>query len=229
MIVFLLYLPLWLLALLLWVLLRKRAYSSCPYFFVYVAFGVAASVARFIAKGYPAPYYATYWITEAGYCLLGILAMYEVCHVTLGELPRAWWARLIFPVILLTSIGLSLARTNTAPMHFARRLTSSIVVGEIAVRLVQVFIFAGLATIAPLIGLRWRRYPFGVAMGFGLYATFMLLTTTRYADLGPKFNFVWGVSSVAAYSVAVLIWIWFFAVPATSTDPESRTLGPLLR
>src|SRR5216684_1859374 len=225
--VFLLYLPLWLLALLLWILLRKRAYTACPYFFVYVAFGVAASVARFVARNHAAPYYATYWVTEAGYCLLGILAMYEVCRLALGKLPRAWWAGLIFPVILLASIGMSLARTNADAMHFARRLTSYIVLGEIAVRFVQVFIFAGLATIAALIGLRWRRYPFGVALGFGLYATFMLLTTTRFADLGTKFNFVWGLSSVAAYSVAVCIWIWFFAVPAADAEPESRTLGPL--
>jgi hypothetical protein len=63
------------------------------------------------------------------------------------------------------------------------------------------------------VGLRWRQYPFGIATGFGLYATVMLLTTTKFSDFGTRFKFLWGVTSLVAYSVAVLIWIWFFSVP----------------
>ena len=87
MILFLWYLPLLLLALLLWVMLRRRAYKVSPCFFAYAAFGVAADLARFVAHNHPHPYFATYWITEAGYCLLGILAMYEVLRSALGNLP----------------------------------------------------------------------------------------------------------------------------------------------
>lgn len=228
MILFLSYLPLWLQALLLWVLLRRRAYQVSPCFFAYAAFGVVASAARFVAHNHSHPYFATYWLTEAGYCLLGILAMYEVLRSTLGNLPRAWWAHLIFPFLLLASVALSLARTHASPPQVTG-LRFWIVTGEIAVRLVQVLVFAGLATLAPLIGLRWRQYPFGVAVGFGVYATVMLLTTAKFSDLGERFRFSWGVTSVATYSVAVLIWIWFFWAPAKVGDPESRTLGPALR
>src|SRR5229473_1386519 len=106
MILFLWYFPLYLLTLLLWVLLRRRAYKVSPWFFAYAAFGVAASVARFVTHSYPRPYYATYWITEAIFCVLGVLAMCEVSRSSLGDLPRAWWVRLIFPFILLSSVGL---------------------------------------------------------------------------------------------------------------------------
>jgi hypothetical protein len=228
MILFLSYLPLWLLALLLWVLLRRRAYEVSPCFFVYAAFGVAAGVARFVAHNHPHPYFATYWLTEAGYCLLGILAMYEVLRSALGNLPRTLWAHSIFPLILLASVALSLARTHAAPPQVAG-LRFWIITGEIAVRFVQVFIFAGLASLVPLIGLRWRQYPFGVALGFGLYATVMLLTTTRFADLGTAFKLLWDVTNLGTYSVAVLIWIWFFWTPSKVTDPESRAPGPTLR
>jgi hypothetical protein len=227
MIQFLWYLPLWLLALLVWVMLRRGAYKVSPYFFAYVAFGVAADVGRFLTLNHPHPYFATYWITEAGYCLLGILAMYEVLRSALRALPPVWWVHFIFPSILLASIGLSLTRTHASPSPIGG-LLFWIVTGEMAVRFVQVFIFAGLATLVPLIGFRWRQYPFGVAMGFGLYATVMLLTTAKFADSGAQFKHVWGVISVAAYSVAVLIWIWSFWVPARVADPESATLGPAL-
>jgi hypothetical protein len=228
MITLLLYLPFWLLPLLLWILLRRHAYRVCPCYFAYVAFGVAADTARFITLNHPHPYYATYWLTEAGYCLLGILAMYEVLRAVFMNLPRAWWHHLALPVILLVSAEMSVARTQAATARFGSGLDFYIVTGEVAVRFAQVFVFAVVATLVAIFGLRWRQYFFGVAAGFGFYATVMLLTTTEFADKGKQFKLYWGISSVAAYSVATLIWIWFFAMPPKGTDPESQTLGPLL-
>ena len=94
------YIPLGLLALLFWVLLRRHAYRCARGFLSSSAFAVAAGVARFAVHNHPRPYHATYWITEAGYDLLGILVMYEVLRTVLGNLTRSWWARLIFPVVL---------------------------------------------------------------------------------------------------------------------------------
>jgi hypothetical protein len=224
--VFLTYIPLGLLALLLWTLFRKRAYKTVPCFFAYAAFAVAAGAARYVVHNYPRPYYSTYWITEAGYDFLGILVMYEVLRMVLGNLTRAWWSRLIFPAVLIAGIGLSLARAHAAPTQFGRRLAFYIIVGEIAVRFVQVFVFAGLVTLVPLLGLRWRQYPFGVATGFGLYATVALLTTTKFSDFGTRFTFLWGVTSLVAYSAAVLIWIWFFSVPQKAETPNPELSAP---
>src|ERR1700733_1941381 len=220
------YIPLGLLALLLWVLIRRRAYRAYPYFFLYASFGVAAGIARFVVHNHPRPYYATYYITEAGYDVLGILVMYEVLRAVLGNLTRSWWARLIFPIVLLTAIGASVARANAVPVQFDRRLAFCIVTGEVAVRFVQVFIFAGLVSLVPLLGLRWRQYPFGIAAGFGLYSTIALLVTTKFSDFGTRFTFLWGWTLLVAYSVAVLIWIWFFSVPQKTDTPSSRLSAP---
>jgi hypothetical protein len=91
---------------------------------------------------------------------------------------------------------------------------------------VQVFIFAGLVTLVPLIGLRWRQYPFGVATGFGLYATVDLLITTKLSDFGTRFTFLWNVASVVAYSLAVSIWIWFFSAPQKAETPSPELPAP---
>jgi hypothetical protein len=82
------FIPLGLLALLFCLLLQRRAYKVCPWFFTYVAFAVAADLGRFVALSHPHPYRTTYWITEAGYDLLGILVMYEVLRAVLGGLTR---------------------------------------------------------------------------------------------------------------------------------------------
>jgi hypothetical protein len=220
------YIPSCLLVVLLALLVRRRIYTTLPCFFAYAIFAVGADLARFVVRNHPYPYYATYWITEAVYDLLGILVMYEVLRSVFASLTRAWWGRLIFPTVLIAGIGLSLARAHAAPTQFGRRLAFYIVVGEIAVRFVQVLVFAGLVTLVPLLGLRWRQYPFGVATGFGLYATVALLTTTKFSDFGTTFIFLWGVTSVVAYSAAVLIWIWFFSVPQKAGTPSPELSAP---
>jgi hypothetical protein len=151
--------------------------------------------------------------------------MYEVLRTVLGSLTRAWWARLIFPAVLVAGIGMSLGRANVIPSRLGG-LEFYIVVGEIAVRFVQVFVFAGLVTLVPVLGLRWRQYPFGIATGFGLYATVMLLTTIKFSDFGTRFKLLWGWTSLVAYSVAVLIWIWFFSVPQKVTTPSPELSAP---
>jgi len=220
------YIPLGLLAFLLFLLLRRDAHKTDPYFFTYVVFGVAAGVARFFALGHPRPYYWTYWITEAGYDTLGILVMYEVFRAVLRSLIHNWWARLIFPSVLIVGIVLSLGRDHSSPSQFGHGLGFYIVAGEIAVRFVQVIMFAGLVTSVPLLGLRWRQYPFGIAAGFGVYSTVALLMTTKFSDFGTRFTFLWGWTLLVAYSVAVLIWIWFFSVPQKTDTPSSRLSAP---
>lgn len=220
------YIPSFLLIALLAILIRRRAYTFLPYFFAYTTFAVIADFARFLAHNYRHPYYVTYWTTEAGYDVLGILVMYEATRGVLGSLSQSWWARIAFPAILLAGLGLSLARATTTPIQLGRRVAYYILVGEIAVRFVQVFVFSGLVTLVPLIGLRWRQYPFGVATGFGLYATVSLLLTTKFSDFGTRFIFLWGVTSLVAYSLAVLIWIWFFSVPQKVEQSSSGISAP---
>jgi hypothetical protein len=87
------------------------------------------------------------------------------------------------------------------------------VTGEIAVRFAQVLVFVGLATFVPLFGLRWRQRPLGIAAGFGLYSTVALLITIKLSDFGTGIRFLLDTASLVAYSLAVLIWIWFFSFP----------------
>jgi hypothetical protein len=220
------YIPELLLLLLVFVLLRRGAYRAFPWFFGYAVFGVSADTMRFIARSHPSLYHSVYWTTEAGYDLLGILVMYEVVRVVLGNITRGRLSRIVFPALLVLAFALSLARAHSVPSQFGHGIPFYIMVGEVAVRFVQVFIFAALVTIVSALGLKWRQYPFGVATGFGLYATVMLLATIKFSDFGTRFTFLWSVSSLVAYSVAVLIWIWFFSVPQKVETSGSQLSVP---
>jgi hypothetical protein len=210
--------PTGLLAVLLGLMLRSSAHRAWPWFFSYVTFGISADVARFAAHNHPHPYYFIYWLTDAGYAILGALAMYEILRKVLRGLADIWWTHLIFPALVATGVGLSLWRAQLAPPR-VQGLLACVVVGEIAVRFVQILVFVGLVGFIALFGFRWRQYPLGIAAGFGLYSTVALLITTKLSDIGTRFTFLWSLISVVAYSVTVLIWIGFFSVPEKEQPP----------
>lgn len=216
------YIPLALLAVLLGVLLKRRAWRSFPWFFVYVAFAVGADAARFVSHNTAAAYFWTYWITEAGYAALGIGVMYEVSRRTLGNLGRWWWLRALFPLMIIVSVVLTIGRGTSLPVGLDNRLMIVIIFSEIAVRFLEVLMFVTLVTLVPLLGLQWRQYGFGIATGFGLYSTIALLTTTRFSILGTEYIFSWGWALIVSYSCAVLIWLWFFSATEKPAPPSSR-------
>jgi hypothetical protein len=214
--------PLFLQIVLLWVLTRRGAYTDFPWFFGYTVFSVIATTARFVVRNQPDEYFWLYWSTEAVFAILGIAVLYEIFASVFGNLTRIWWFRLIFPLTVLLACVLTMARGHTAPVQIKDPLSGLIVQGELAVRFLQVSMFVLLVALVPLFGLRWRQYPFGIAAGFGLYATMALLATTKFSDLGTTFKFLWGWSLVVAYSVAILVWLWFFSAPE---KPEPRLPG----
>jgi hypothetical protein len=197
--------------LLLGVLLLRRAYVAFPCFFVYVVFAVAAGVARLAIHSHRHALYLTFWVTDGGYALLGALALYEVLRRVLRVVAGLWWTPLVFPSLVAIGTGLSIWRMQADPPQVHDRFLLWIVTGEIAVRFVQVF--AVLLILIPLLGSRGHRHSLGISTGFGLYSIVALLITTRLSDIGTRFTFLWGVISLLAYSVAVMIWIWTFSAP----------------
>jgi len=208
------YIPSVLQTFLLLMLVRRRTYRTFPFFFAYTAFGVAAGVARFVTHGHTRPYFWAYWSTDAVYVILGTLTLFELFRRVLAHVLRVWWKALIFPSIIAVSIFLSVARMRAVPPEL-QGPNLWIITGEIAVRFMQVFTFAGLVTMVAVLGLRWQRHERGVVAGFGMYATVMLLVTTRASDLGLAFRHSFGIASVLSYCVALLIWIGTFRLPET--------------
>ncbi|HXC43138.1 MAG TPA: hypothetical protein VNY51_06425 [Candidatus Dormibacteraeota bacterium] len=209
---FLPYIPFFLQAFLLWLLVRRHAQRAFPFFFAYTAFGVAAGIARFVTLGHVRAYFWTYWLTDAVYILLGTLSLFEVFRNVFGHVTRVWWRHLIFPGIIAASVYLAMARMQAVPPQFeGARLW--IMSGEIAVRFAQVITFAALGTLVLLLGASWNTQERGITAGFGMYATVMLLMTTRYWDAGPRFRMAWSWASIIFYYVALIIWIWSFRRP----------------
>jgi hypothetical protein len=219
------YLPLILQAVLLGMLLRNRAFKVLPCFFFYTVFSVAATALRFVVRNHEQTYFYVYWISDALYALLGVAVLYEVLSGVLKNLMRFGWLRIAFLVAVLLTMALTFSRTQT-PVDGADALMAWTLAAELGLRYLQVAMFAFLVLMVALFGLRWRQQYFGISAGYGIYATVNLFTTTKYYEFGTKFTFLWSVVSVVSYTIAVLIWLWYFSTPIAAETP--RSAGPPL-
>jgi len=209
-------------AILLYVLVRKQSFRTFPWFFAYTLFGVAAGTSRFLVRNHESLYSEIYWSTQAASSLLGIAVMYEVFRTVFRNFSRLWWFPAIFPLAVLLSLGLTISRSLSVPTGLQAGIAAWIVGAELGLRLLQVAMFALLVTMVPLLGLRWRQQAFGICAGYGLHASVALLTTTKFYEFGTRFKFLWGLVSIITYSVAVLIWLWYFSVPVKTEPPRAE-------
>jgi hypothetical protein len=206
---------------LLYVLVRKQIFRTFPWFFAYTLFAVTAGISRFLVRNHHSIYFGVYWTTEAIYPLLGIGVMYEVFRSIFRNFSRLWWFPPLFPLTVVLCLGLTISRNLSVPSGLQGGVMAWIVGAEMGVRLLQVAMFALLVSLVLLFGLRWRQPAFGICAGYGLFATVALLTTTKFYEFGANFKFLWGLVSIITYSIAVMIWLWYFSVPAKTEPPRA--------
>jgi hypothetical protein len=209
-------------AILLYVLVRKKAFRTFPWFFAYTLFAVAAGTGRFLVRDHHFAYFWVYWITQAISSGLGIAVMYEVFQKIFRNFSRLWWFPPIFPLTAILCLALTIFRSVTVPSGLEGGAIAWIVGTELGLRLLQVAMFALLVTMVLLFGLRWRQQAFGICAGYGLHASVALLTTTKFYEFGTRFKYLWGVVSIITYSIAVLIWLWYFSVPLKAEDTRAE-------
>jgi hypothetical protein len=214
--------PVLLQLLLLHFLWRTRAFRKFPWFAAYNLFSILATTSRYFARNEPILYFYLYWSTEACYSVLGLLALCEVIQSVFRNLHKTWWSRSIFPGAVILTILLVTVHTFAAPPQVDNRTIAGIIIFELTVRLLQGLVFVVLTLLVALLGLRWRQQPFGIAGGFGVYATVSLIATTKISDFGTKFAVTWGWIQIVAYSVTVLIWLWYFRKPEMPSLPDSE-------
>jgi hypothetical protein len=208
-------------AALLYVLVRKQSFRTFPWFFAYTLFTVTAGISRFLVRNDHSTYFGVYWTTQAASSLLGIAVMYEVFRSVFRNFSRLWWFPPIFPLTVLLCLALTIWRSLSVSSGFQGGVVAWIIGAELGLRLLQVAMFALLVTLVLLFGLRWRQQAFGICAGYGLHASVALLTTTKFYEFGTRFKFMWGLVSVITYSMAVLIWLWYFSVPSKTEAPRA--------
>jgi uncharacterized membrane protein (DUF441 family) len=206
---------------LLFLLLRRRAYKTFPFFFAYTFFAIVAEVYKFaLVRRHPhtLKYFYVYWGAEAIYAVLGFLAIHEVFRRVFENFNSLPWFKFLLPLVGLVMLGIAILLPVVHPAVDTEPLLESIYSLQVCVRCLQLGVFFLIFLLARVFDLDYRQYSFGIAVGFGIAAGGILLGTLVRTGFGLKFLIFFQYFPSVAYCIAVTVWLVSF-LRAEPDDP----------
>jgi MFS family permease len=128
---------------------------------------------RFSVAKYPLPYFLVYWLTEAAYLVLALLAMMAILGPFAGPFSRYHPRyRLILLATAVVVAGLSLIAASFRPISPVPigRFGSGVYVFVALMCLLEVALFASALRVRHRNPREWSQYEFGILVGFGMLA-----------------------------------------------------------
>jgi hypothetical protein len=215
-------------AVILMLMIRRRLFKQFPIFLLYTAFELfqfAILLAVFIHSGSLADerYRGAFALGTAVSTALRFGIIYEIFtevfrnYNALGELGRVLfrWA-----VIVLLLIGVALAGTHGTGADGFLLIVPTL---DRTVSLMQCGLLMFLFLFSRYFALSWRNYAFGIALGFGILASFELANSAIRSQIGVG-SYLLDYLGMATYHGCVLIWIFYLVAPEHQTH---RTLKKL--
>jgi hypothetical protein len=204
-----------LLVVILVLMMRRRLYQQFPSFLLYTAFELVqftVLLAVFIYTGSLSDprYRGVFSLGTAISTAMRFGVIYEIFtevfrhYNTLSELGRGLfrWA-----TIILLLIGLALAGTHGSGADGFLLMVATL---DRTVSLMQCGLLMFLFVLSRYFALLWRNYAFGIALGFGILASFDLANTAIRSQIVAGSDLL-DYLGMAAYHVSVLIWVFYLA------------------
>ncbi len=213
-------------------LLRRQLVRELPVFFTYAVFHVLRSAALFTVhvlglkqRMSYADYFYLYWTTETVSIALGFAVINEIYRRIfhnydairrLGSLVLAVAA----VVLLIVAVVTAAIASGADPPGIVR----SVLLMERSVRILQCGLLMVVFLLVFYFGLRWQNRLFGLALGYGLYASVQLIVTTLRSHIGETGSTAYSQAGSAAYVIGVMIWFGYLLIP----DPAPQYRGVVL-
>src|ERR1051326_2372864 len=156
-------------------LLSRKTQRIFPLFFVYVTYSIIASASQLWVISNYRTFYFVYWSNEAIGVVLSILALWEVFRWVFA----LFWLRAGFRWLSYSFIALilTLAVANAIrnpPAHMDR--TGAIIFSAgITLNFIQAAIFLLFWLLSKSLEIGFRRYAFGIMLGFGVSSSGTLI------------------------------------------------------
>jgi hypothetical protein len=201
---------------------KRGLHREYPYFFNYTLLQVVGDPILFVMnrQGY-ALYYFSYWLSAALSALISFAVLYEIFQHAfrpyealrdLGVILFRWSALVILLVAGMWAV------TSGRPAQEGS-ITNAILLAERSVRLMQCGLVFFLLLFSEYLGISRRNLLFGIALGFGLFASVNMLVASGLSHAGVIHVSVLRAINSGAYTLSALIWLGYTAVaPSRSGD-----------
>jgi len=202
-------------------ILRRRLVYQFPVFFVYAAFHVLRTPVLFTIHllqlqhrmGY-ADYFYAYWMTQAVSIVLGFAVIYEIyCGVFQHYDALRRLGGILFACAGIALLVLAVWTATAAPGAETPGVVRAVLLLERSVRVMQGGLVLFLFLAAFYFGLPWQNYRFGIAMGFGVFASIELAAVAIRSHMGESAAAACSQINSAAYSSGVMIWLCYLLAP----------------
>jgi hypothetical protein len=206
---------------------RRGLHREYPYFFNYTILQVVNEpILLVLMKSSYTLYYWGYWISIALSALVSFAVLQEIFKSAfrpyealrdLSVILFRWSALVIVLVAGMWAISSS-GQTNQVDM-----LRSSIFLVERSIRLMQCGLVFFLLLFSEYLGISRRSILFGIAMGFGLFASLSMLVAASMSHTWVSHLAIMRWVKMSAYDMAVVLWFGY-AVFAPARSEATLTM-----
>src|SRR2546428_634826 len=207
------------------VMFRRKLHREFPFFFAYIVSQILIFSFLFpiYRLGNPAYYFYSYWISSVVSLALGFKVIHEIFldifrpHYTLKDLGSVLfkWAALV----MLLAAGVVLAASPSANEPLVR----AVLTVQRCVRVIQCGLVLFLLFFSRYLGISWRQRSYGIALGFGGFASIELGASALYSG-GQISQTTLSLANMVAYNCAILTWLGYALVKAPSKHVSSSLL-----
>jgi hypothetical protein len=217
-------------------MVRRKVHGVFPRFFSYVLFQTLKSGCLFVVYRYfsPESYFDAYWTGNALSVIFTVAVMDEILRSLfreyggiqlLGTTIFRWSCGLLF---LLAIIG-ALSSSETG----GDRVVAAVFAFDRSVRLMQVGLFLLLMLLCRIFRNCSRQQVFGIALGFGVFASVELILVSFVMWYGNGQAAIISLLKSTAYNAVTLVWIGYLRqqphlVPQVEPASSANILGMTL-
>ena len=208
------------------ILYWRRLHRTFPLFFAYIVSQVVNFLILFPIYRYDngRPYFFAYWITAGVSLAIGFKVIHEIFLDVLRPYPNLKdlgtllfkWAGLVMLLVAIVVTAASQPGGDTI-------LGQGVIIGQRCVRFIQCGLIFFLLFFSRHLGISRRQYSFGIALGFGGFATVELLEFALISGGGIR-NSTISLFNTAAYAVSILVWIGYALLKTTSHEATNKLL-----
>lgn len=200
---------------------RRGLHRDYPYFFNYTVLQVLSEPILFVVQKHSyATYYYSYWISVALSALISFAVLQEIFHEAfrpyealrdLSVILFRWSAL----VVLLVGVMWAITAAQSSRLD---AITGGILLAQRSIRLMQCGLVFFLLLFSEYLGISRRHLVFGIALGFGIFASISMLVAAAASHGTFVHAPVLRQINMAVYDIAVVIWLGYTALaPARSS------------
>jgi len=216
-------------------MIQRKLHVVFPRFFSYILFQIVKSGFLFVIyRYYDGGYFDAYWTGNAISVLLAVTVMDEILRnlfkqyggiQNLGSIIFRWACGLLLLLSIVNAFSTQVANAD--------RVVAAVLAFDRNVRVMQCGLFLLLMLLCRFLRHCWRQHVFGIALGFGVFASIELILVSIVMHYGDAPVAIVSLVKSAAYNAVTLLWIVYFrqqsqSIPEIDVAPELNALNVVL-